>query len=82
MTDRAVNLESVIGVVNTYFRSVLNLNPDLLIDGITSLPTVAPVVRCRDCEPRIVNLVSVMAEAGRCNWYRMMVFAIREKDGE
>lgn len=31
---------------------------------------------------RIVNLVSVMAEAGRCNWYRMMVFAIRERSGD
>lgn len=52
MTDRAVNIETVIGMVNTYFRNVLNLNPDLLIDGIVSLPTVdaVPVVRCRDCK--------------------------------
>ena len=51
MADRAVNLETVIGMVNTYFRNVLNLNPDLLIDGIVSLPTVdaVPVVRCKDC---------------------------------
>lgn len=44
MVDRAVSLESVIDVVNTYFRCVLNLNPSYLIDGITSLPTVAAVV--------------------------------------
>lgn len=52
MADRAVNLETVIGMVNTYFRNVLNLNPDLLIDGIVSLPTVdaVPVVRCKDCK--------------------------------
>lgn len=43
MADRAVNLETVIGMVNTYFRNVLNLNPDLLIDGIVSLPTVDAV---------------------------------------
>ncbi len=47
MGDRTVSLESVIEVVNTYFRCVLNLKPDYLIDGITSLPTVAPVVHGR-----------------------------------
>lgn len=54
MADRAVNLETVIGMVNTYFRNVLNLNPDLLIDGIVSLPTVdvVEVVRCKDCKHR------------------------------
>lgn len=43
MADRAVSLETVIGMVGTYFRNVLNLNPDLLIDGIVSLPTVDAV---------------------------------------
>ena len=52
MADRTVNLETVIGMVNTYFRNVLNLNPDLLIDGIVSLPSVdsVEVVCCRDCK--------------------------------
>ena len=52
MADRAVSLETVIGMVGTYFRNVLNLNPDLLIDGIVSLPTVdaVEVVRCKDCK--------------------------------
>ena len=53
MADRAVNLETVIGMVNTYFRNVLNLNPDLLIDGIVSLPTVdaIPCDVCRYSPP-------------------------------
>ena len=58
MADRAVNLETVIGMVNTYFRNVLNLNPDLLIDGIVSLSTVdaVPVVRCAVCRYFLCNM--------------------------
>lgn len=47
-----IKREDAIRVVEKYFTDRLELNPDICLDGIRSLPDadVRPVVLCRDCE--------------------------------
>lgn len=46
-----IKREDAIRVVEKYFTDWIELNPDICLDGIRSLPAadVVEVVRCKDC---------------------------------
>ena len=46
-----ISREAALEAVERYFTEILELNPDICLDGIKSIPAadVVEVVRCREC---------------------------------
>ena len=57
MSGDYISREAALEVVERYFAEILELNPDICLDGIKSIPDadVVEVVRCRECEHSIMH---------------------------